>query len=205
MIVSPVVPFLSSSSRIVSSTWSGSGCISQDETSSSVAPSKHNSHTVRSFSFSSDFTGGPKVRHNSGRDEYSSHLPVAGSSTGQGTSLAKSSQRLLASGESSSSSESGHRVARIIGRKFRHRRLNPSANVGRLFRIGLIQFSQPFSQPHGVELVDGKYAYAAVGTSGFAGQPFAASSRGIGQCRICNLYQNLIFGSRIPAMHTEPE
>ena len=59
----------------------------------SVRRWRRDSRARRRPSRSSERTGGPKTRHVIGRAAYKSHSPVAGSSAGHGSSLAKSSKR----------------------------------------------------------------------------------------------------------------
>jgi hypothetical protein len=105
MIVFPRAPvvFSSSSSR-TDSMSSGSGFISQAAISVSDAPWKQSSQTPKP---APDRTGGPKTRQVIGRDSYSSQVPVSGSSAGQGSSLAKSSNRFSTSSPSSNTPLAG--------------------------------------------------------------------------------------------------
>src|SRR3982075_1678069 len=98
MMVFPRTPVVSSiSSSSADSRSSGSGLISQAAISSLEAPLKQSSQTPRP---SSERTGGPKTRQVIGRDSYSSHIQLSGSSTGQGSSLAKSENSCAASSPS---------------------------------------------------------------------------------------------------------
>ncbi len=62
-----------------------------------------------------------------------------------------------------------------------------------LRRIGL-ESNHPPPQPYYVELADGEHADAALAASRLAQKPVAASSRGVGECVIGNLDQDLVAG-----------
>jgi hypothetical protein len=80
----PSLPFAAAApaSRSATSSWTSQAAIS-----SSLAPSKHSSQTPTASP--PQRTGGPKMRHVTGRAAYRSHVPVSGSSTGQGSSSGK--------------------------------------------------------------------------------------------------------------------
>jgi hypothetical protein len=93
----------------------------------------------------------------------------------------------------------------LVSRKLRHqppdRFTGPLTDPGGSFGSALFEIGEASPQAEGVELVDGKYADAALCASRTAEQPFSTSAGGFGQCGVHDLDQFLIAASWKTAHH----
>jgi hypothetical protein len=92
-------------------------------------------------------------------------------------------------------------VARKIRRQPPHRFSRPRANAPRAPRVRLLHGSQPALQPRRIQLIDGKYAHAALRASRTTHQPLAATPGSIGQRSVHNLNQRAIPSRQSPQRH----